>query len=310
MSDFPLVSIIIPVYNGSNYLGEALDSALAQTYQNVEILVINDGSTDNGATREIALRYGDKIRYYEKENGGVATALNLGIREMKGAYFSWLSHDDVYYPEKISAQIALKNKLPDNTIFYTNIEYINKKSRHLSFYIMDSNYLNSKPSYSILRGSIHGCSLLIPKSAFNECGVFDENLKTTQDYDLWFKMRLKYKFVHQPRVLIKSRIHKNQGSNNNSIVLKECNELWMNFINQITLAEIIQYEKNANLYYAKLGIFLMKTPYKEAASYCFTKVKHKQFYKVLQKILWGFEMIGNKYRNMIYSVKKHLPETV
>ena len=78
----PLVSIIIPVYNGSNFMREAIDSALAQTYPNIEILVVNDGSTDN--TREIALSYGDKIRYFEKENGGVATALNLAIREMKG----------------------------------------------------------------------------------------------------------------------------------------------------------------------------------------------------------------------------------
>ena len=65
----PLVSIVIPVYNGSNFLKYAIESALAQTYKNVEILVINDGSTDNGATRDIALSYGDKIRYFEKENG-------------------------------------------------------------------------------------------------------------------------------------------------------------------------------------------------------------------------------------------------
>ena len=94
MSHNPLVSIVIPVYNGSNFMREAIDSALAQTYPNIEILVVNDGSTDN--TREIALSYGDKIRYFEKENGGVATALNLAIHEMKGEYFSWLSHDDWY----------------------------------------------------------------------------------------------------------------------------------------------------------------------------------------------------------------------
>ena len=95
----PLVSIVIPVYNGSDYLAEAIDSALAQTYGNIEIIVINDGSSDNGKTREVAGKYGDRIRYFEKENGGVPTALNLGIKEMKGDYFSWLSHDDVYFPE-------------------------------------------------------------------------------------------------------------------------------------------------------------------------------------------------------------------
>lgn len=83
----PLVSIIIPVYNGSNYMREAIDSALAQTYSNIEIIVVNDGSNDDGETRNIALSYGDKIRYFEKENGGVSTALNLGIKNMGGIFF-------------------------------------------------------------------------------------------------------------------------------------------------------------------------------------------------------------------------------
>lgn len=72
----PLVSIIIPVYNGSDYLEEAIESALNQTYKNIEIIVINDGSTDNGATEMIALKYRDQIRYFHKTNGGVSSALN------------------------------------------------------------------------------------------------------------------------------------------------------------------------------------------------------------------------------------------
>ena len=109
----PLVSIVIPVYNGANYMREAIDSALAQTYSNIEIIVVNDGSNDGGATRDIALSYGDKIRYFEKENGGVSTALNLGIKNMRGKYFSWLSHDDVYLPEKIQVEIDALRKAGD-----------------------------------------------------------------------------------------------------------------------------------------------------------------------------------------------------
>src|SRR5690554_1481040 len=70
------VSIVIPVYNGANYLHEAINCALAQTYLNVEVVVVNDGSSDDGETERIALSYGDRIRYFTKENGGVATALN------------------------------------------------------------------------------------------------------------------------------------------------------------------------------------------------------------------------------------------
>ena len=85
----PKVSIVIPVYNGSNYLREAIDSALAQTYKNIEVIVINDGSNDRGKTDKICKSYGNKIRYFKKENGGVSSALNMGIEKMEGEYFSW-----------------------------------------------------------------------------------------------------------------------------------------------------------------------------------------------------------------------------
>ena len=84
----PKISIVIPAYNASNYLAEAIDSALAQTYPNVEIIVVNDGSKDDGATERIALSYGDKIRYFSKENGGSSSALNTGIANMTGEWFS------------------------------------------------------------------------------------------------------------------------------------------------------------------------------------------------------------------------------
>ena len=77
----PKVSIVIPVYNGADLLSQAIDSALAQTYFPIEILVVNDGSGDGGATERIALSYGEKVRYFSKANGGVASALNFAIQE-------------------------------------------------------------------------------------------------------------------------------------------------------------------------------------------------------------------------------------
>jgi glycosyltransferase involved in cell wall biosynthesis len=83
----PLVSIIIPVFNGSLFMKEAIDSALNQTYANCEVIVVNDGSTDEGKTAHIARTYGTRIRYFEKPNGGCGSALNVGIANMRGAYF-------------------------------------------------------------------------------------------------------------------------------------------------------------------------------------------------------------------------------
>jgi hypothetical protein len=84
----PKISVVIPVYNGSNYLKFSIDSALKKSYKNIEVIVVNDGSSDQGKTEFVALSYGKKIRYYIKTNGGVASALNFGIKHMKGDYFS------------------------------------------------------------------------------------------------------------------------------------------------------------------------------------------------------------------------------
>ena len=128
----PLVSIIIPVYNGSNYLKEAIDSALAQTYDNIEIIVVNDGSNDEGKTEAVALAYGDKIRYFSKPNGGTSTALNVGIRNMRGEYFSWLSHDDQYYKDKIACQIEELSKLENkNTIMMSDLDGIDENYKKI-----------------------------------------------------------------------------------------------------------------------------------------------------------------------------------
>src|ERR1051326_243987 len=99
----PTVSVVMPVYNGENYLRSAIESVLSQTFQDFEIIVIDDGSKDS--TPAIAQSYGDRVRYVRQENAGVAAAVNHGIAVARGRYFAWLSHDDFYAPEKLAAQV-------------------------------------------------------------------------------------------------------------------------------------------------------------------------------------------------------------
>ena len=212
----PMISIIIPVYNGSNYLREAIDSALAQTYDNYEVIVVNDGSNDGGATEEIALSYGERIRYFKKENGGVATALNLGIGKMRGEYFSWLCPDDRYMPEKLSAQWdALRDRGTPRAIAYSDYDVLDMETGTVSHAEIKRQYPPEKLENSVfpvLYGLIHGCSLLIHKSHFERVGLFDEMLRTAQDYDLWFRMFRGQELVFVPRSLICGRCHPEQGT--------------------------------------------------------------------------------------------------
>lgn len=212
MTDFnPKASIVIPVYNGANYLREAIDSALAQTYQNCEVLVINDGSTDNGATRDIALSYGERIRYFEKENGGVATALNLGIREMKGEYFSWLSHDDLFSNDRIYEDIKVIKEHHNARITYCRIAYINSSGRLISEH---SYYLNNVSNLkdAICTDAHNMCALTIHKQCFEKVGVFDESNKTTQDMMMILLLAKRFTFYANNNSIIYTREHKQRGT--------------------------------------------------------------------------------------------------
>ncbi len=214
MNSSPKVSIVIPVYNGSNYLREAIDSALAQTYKNIEVIVINDGSSDEGKTEAIAKSYGNEIKYYCKKNGGVASALNLGIKKMVGAYFSWLSHDDVYYPNKIERQIKyLSDENKYNFITYCDCHIIDENSNIIRATTINKKYL--KNIYlTILSTSIGGCSLLIPKLCFETVGYFNEKLKYTQDNEMWLRIaKAGFDFKYGQEILLKTRIHSKQESN-------------------------------------------------------------------------------------------------
>lgn len=228
----PLVSIVIPVYNGSNYMAEAIDSALSQTYDNIEVVVVNDGSRDDGKSDEIARSYGDKIRYFPKENGGSSSALNEGIKNMKGEWFSWLSHDDLYYKDKVQKQVEYLNTLLDSgideadvwqNILFTACDYINgdgkliKKSKfdaekELSDKIaklQGNEYLICEPT----KYNFYGCGCLVNKKAFDKVGGFDEKLRLINDLDMWYRLYAgDFRLHYMPEALTVGRIHKGQIS--------------------------------------------------------------------------------------------------
>lgn len=209
----PLVSIVIPVYNGADYLGLAIESALAQSYANTEIIVVNDGSDDNGATREVARGYGSRIRYVEQENGGVAAALNRGIAEMKGTYFSWLSHDDVYHPQKVERQVEyLRLSEDEEVVSFTALTIIDGEGQLLREHFVPVRWLR-EVVLTVLSTSMNGCALLVPRVHFDRVGLFDTALKTVQDNDMWLRMALagvRFAYIREP--LVGSRRHDRQTS--------------------------------------------------------------------------------------------------
>ena len=205
----PKVSIIIPVYNGSNFLYQAIDSAINQTYKNIEILVINDGSDDDEATEKISKSFGSIISYYYKPNGGVASALNFGIEKASGDFISWLSHDDVYLPSKIEDQLRL---ITDNSVVFSDF-FLADQNLNIKNFSLDKKYISCIPLFLLISKQLHGCTVLAPIKLLKKFR-FNETLKVTQDYDLWFRISKTYKFTFLNKKTIISRMHNSQHSRN------------------------------------------------------------------------------------------------
>ena len=235
MKKNPLVSVVIPVYKGDNYVREAIESVLKQTYKNVEIVVVNDGSPDEGKTRNACLEYEGKIEYFEKENGGCASAINYGIKMAKGDFISWLSHDDLYYPNKIEHQIKLyreKNLDPKKVIISNSGDLIDKDGKkipHPSY--GKTGFLNSRQAFRhlLFEKCFNGCGLLIPRNLFKDGFFFNEDMRFVLDWNLWLKFAIGgAEFYVDKEVLVSNRQHSGQVTNTQSELHKKETEETVN----------------------------------------------------------------------------------
>ncbi|MBR6012602.1 MAG: glycosyltransferase [Selenomonadaceae bacterium] len=256
---------------------EAIDSALSQTYPNIEVIVVNDGSNDDGGTREIALSYGDKIRYFEKDNGGVSTALNLGIQNMKGKYFSWLSHDDVYLPEKVQTEIdALRASGDMSRIVYSNWSSLLMPERKITEWTETLQYRQEfleTGTFASLFAFISGCSLLIPKIYFDAYGGFDENYRAVQDYKKWFEMFRGKRLIYIRKSLILSRVHIEQTTRTYDRIMEE--EKWLHYYLFSNLeSDDLVGSGLTDLYHLYSAVFSrwLHFPYPDALSFVFQKL--------------------------------------
>jgi len=298
----PKVSIIIPVYNGSDYLRDAIDSALFQTYKNIEVIVVNDGSNDEGRTETIAKSYGDRIRYFYKENGGVSSSLNFGIRKAEGEYIGWLSHDDCYMPNKIEIQIDhLKKERDKELILFSDYEMIDEKSNTIGLHRVSLDDPNELFYDLLTTWPIHGCTTLIPKSCFYNSGFFDEDNMTVQDYEMWFRLFKKgYQFKYITDVLTRFRIHSGQGT----FLMKDSHhrERENTYINAINLFRE-QIKLLSSIKIAKIAFGLKKNKALVQASNHLLSLSENQLFS---RLMYSFFSVKEEIKNNFKSLNIHL----
>ncbi len=185
----PLVSVIIPTYNRGWVVKEAIDSVLDQEFSDFELIVVDDGSSDN--TREILGGYGDRITVLRQPNRGVSAARNRGINEAAGQLIAFLDSDDLWLPGKLATQVKFFEENADAVVHQTqeiwvrNGVRVNPKKRHHKF------------SGMIFERSLALClvspsAVMIKKNLFDDVGLFDENLPACEDYDLWLRISSRY----------------------------------------------------------------------------------------------------------------------
>jgi len=211
-----MISVIIPTYNRASFLEEAIQSVLVQDFfiRNAsipfELLVIDDGSTDN--TKEVVRSFGDKVKYHFQEHKGVSAARNLGLELTQGDYLAFLDSDDLWKKEKMSTQMSFMKSFPIAKVCYTEETWIRrgvfvnpqKKHQKYSGWIFDKVLPICLLSLS---------SALFKREVFEEIGKFDEELPACEDYDFGIRLALKYPvYLLQKPLIIKRGGHSDQLS--------------------------------------------------------------------------------------------------
>ncbi|HEV2884107.1 MAG TPA: glycosyltransferase [Pyrinomonadaceae bacterium] len=200
----PTVSVVIPTYNLASLLPEAVASVRAQRCPNLEIIVVDDGSTDN--TEEVLnslTRDGD-LRWFRQENTSAAAARNRGIAEAKGDWIAFLDADDVWLPDKLATQFAELEKNPGAAFSFSDVQVLFENGEQQDLPTRKS---RSPLMLQLLSGNLFATpSVIVRRDCLNAVGAFDASLRTGEDWDLWLRLAARYTAVPVYRPLVLCRV--------------------------------------------------------------------------------------------------------
>ncbi len=196
------VSVIIPTHNRASFLQEAVESVLAQTFQDFELIVVDDGSTD--CTPYAVRRWKDRIRWVRQENSGVSRARNAGIRTARGRYLSFLDSDDLWLKEKLETQVDFLDANPHYAVCYTDEIWI-RKGRQVNPKKIHRKYSGWIFDRCLPLCIISPSSAMMRREVLDAVGEFDEGLPVCEDYDLWLRISSRFPVFSLGKKLIVKR---------------------------------------------------------------------------------------------------------
>jgi glycosyltransferase involved in cell wall biosynthesis len=201
-----LVSVVIPTYNYHQFVVEAVESVLAQTYQPLEIIVVDDGSTDG--TRAELERFEGRIRYLFQENRGLPAARNRGIRAAEGEYVALLDADDLWAPTKIAKQVAVLERSPQVGLVFCGLTRVDVASGQSTIRHCPPDLRGDVRRQLLQRNCVTGSAsaALVRRACFDKVGLFDETLRSAEDWEMWIRISRHFHFdyVQEPLIILRN----------------------------------------------------------------------------------------------------------
>ncbi len=323
----PLVSVIIPTYNADQFIGQAIQSVLDQTYRSYEIIVVDDGSTDK--TKDFLRGFAGQIHCRFQENRGPSAARNTGITIAQGEYICFLDADDLWTPHKLECQLEYMDRHPDIAFVFSDHQDFNARG------VLPGSFLENKMIFEdslIKEGPIQNAFLMllqenfistptvmVKKACFEETGLFDEDLWSVEDRDLWLRMAAKFTLVCLPGILCKRRVHQSNISRQSELTLRSRIKVFEKNKRQFSyLAPAEIWHSALANFYCQIGYVLLENDQRKHAAHAGVKsLKHafQQMFKrrasssypwILGINLIPAALLGRQFSRIIFQPMKRL----
>lgn len=295
------ISVIIPTYNRALLVQRAINSVLSQTHQPLEIIVVDDGSTDQ--TAEVLKLYGEQIKYIYQQNEGVSSARNRGIRESQGTHIAFLDSDDEWLPQKLEHQESFLERNSSNVLITDSVEQSGEKAGKTSFEkclfsddLKNNGVLQDFSSMLLHQNFINLSTVIVKKECFNKEGFFDENLIATEDTDLWMRFS-----VHWPFGVL-NQVTVNRFVEGDNLSADRIRQYW----GRLTIfAKLLRNEKACK----KIGKEIIKDQLRlTEGRYFFECITHKKFSGILNLFFSrspAFLLSSTFYKGIHWSYKSN-----
>ncbi len=276
MPDNPLITIITPAYNRGHFLDIAVQSVLAQTYENFEFIIVDDGSTDD--TRERIQKYltDPRVQYYWQENQGQSVARNLALSKRKGDFICFLDSDNAWPPDKLEKSLRIFSENPDVDIVYGDDIKIDEQGNEISRKNM-KRYSGRIVPYMLRDNCVSMNTAMARRRCFDEKGGMREHLRVADDYDLWLRFSAYYKFLYVPELTVYYRVMTKQISSDKAHRFQSNEKIIRSFLvehgHRVSPAEA---REGWMYFYSRKGHYLSSQGDKYEALKCFIRAFMKK----------------------------------